>query len=180
MARLLVALCVACFFTIAYAQMDDMVDPRVQEARMENITRPIITFNFSREGKIMCEMLCFYRAFHQVNMNTSHTMDGTIILHIQSGAVQVCARDKRCGVVKFYWCLNVADMPLERKVPIDYHDGVYDPSGNDRPNVMIISNLTFEGLTGLGSERRTALFTFYGKKPYHFELSNFEDVNIFL
>ena len=70
-------------------------------------------------------------------------------------------------------------MPLERKVPIEYHNGVYDPSGVDRPNVMIISNLTFEGLTGLGSERRTALFTFYGKKPHYFQLSNFEHVNIF-
>lgn len=56
------------------------------------------------------------------------------------------------------------DMPLERKVPIDYYDGVYSPSGNDRPNVMIISNLTFDGLTGQGSTQRTALFTFYGKK----------------
>lgn len=56
-------------------------------------------------------------------------------------------------------------MPLERKVPIHYYDGVYDPSGNDRPNVLVISNLTFDGLTGLGSARRTGLFTFYGKNP---------------
>ena len=171
MARLLAALCVACFFTIAYAQRDPPVDdPRVDRARREPIIRPDIRISFYPDGKIMWKMLYFYRAFHQVNMNTSHTMDGTIILHIQSGAVQVCARYKRSGVVKFHWCLNVADMPLERKVPIDYHDGVYDPSGNDRPNVMIISNLTFEGLTGLGSARRTALFTFYGKKPFHVEL----------
>lgn len=59
---------------------------------------------------------------------------------------------------------DATDMPLERKVPIDYYDGVFSPSGNDRPNVMIISNLTFDGLTGQGSEERTALFTFYGKK----------------
>jgi len=56
-------------------------------------------------------------------------------------------------------------MPLERKVPIHYLDGVYDLSGYDRPNVLVISNLTFEGLTGRGSDRRTSLFTFYGKKP---------------
>jgi len=56
-------------------------------------------------------------------------------------------------------------MPLERKVPIHYLDGVYDLSGYDRPNVLVISNLTFEGLTGRGSDKRTALFTFYGKKP---------------
>ena len=59
---------------------------------------------------------------------------------------------------------HATDMPLERKVPIDYYDGVFSPSGNDRPNVMIISNLTFDGLTGQGSAQRTALFTFYGKQ----------------
>jgi len=58
-------------------------------------------------------------------------------------------------------------MPLERKVPIHYLDGVFDLSGYDRPNVLVISNLTFEGLTGRGSDRRTALFTFYGKKPWN-------------
>ncbi|XP_065907299.1 dual oxidase 1-like [Dysidea avara] len=57
-----------------------------------------------------------------------------------------------------------ADMPLERKVPIHYLDGVYDLSGYDRPNVLVISNLTFEGLTGRGSDRRTSLFTFYGQQ----------------
>ena len=39
----------------------------------------------------MQNVVSFYRAFDQVNMNTSHTTDGTTILHIQSGAVQVCA-----------------------------------------------------------------------------------------
>ena len=91
MARLLAALCVACFFTIAYAQMNDPVG----DARRESIIRPNVTMirnSFYPDGKIMWKMLYFYRAFHQVNMNTSHTMDGTIILHTQSGAAQVCAR----------------------------------------------------------------------------------------
>ena len=56
-------------------------------------------------------------------------------------------------------------MPMERRVPSHYQDGVYDLSGYDRPNVLVISNLTFEGLTGRGSDTRTALFTFYGKTP---------------
>ena len=94
-------------------------------------------------------------------MNTNPTTDGTIILHIQNGAVQV----RLCIATQIKLHLFASDMPLERKVPIDYYNGVYDPSGNDRPNVLVISNLTFDGLTGLGSARRTALFTFYGKKP---------------
>ena len=66
------------------------------------------------------------------------------------------------------WCSVLEpDMPLERKVPIHYLDGVFDLSGYDRPNVLVISNLTFEGLTGRGSDTRTALFTFYGKNSYN-------------
>lgn len=75
--------------------------------------------------------------------------------------------DANCNV-KALEIVYDLDMPLERKVPIEYFDGVYDPSGFDRPNVMVISNLTFDGFTGRGSMRRTALFTFYGMKPYQF------------
>lgn len=73
-----------------------------------------------------------------------------------------CIRVAHHGCKTYIHVVRVLDMPLERKVPIDYYDGVYDPSGNDRPNVLVISNLTFDGLTGRGSMERTALFTFYG------------------
>ena len=65
-----------------------------------------------------------------------------------------------------------ADMPMERKTPIAYPDGVYEFAGRDRPNVLIISNLTQNGLTGRGSSTRTAFFIFFGKiifqRPSHF------------
>ena len=49
-----------------------------------------------------------------------------------------------------------------RKTPVAYPDGVYEIAGGDRGNVMLIANITQHGLTGLGSTRRTALFTFFG------------------
>ena len=54
------------------------------------------------------------------------------------------------------------DMPLERKTPVAYPDGVYEIAGEERGNVLIISNLTQFGLTGRFSTQRTALFTFFG------------------
>jgi hypothetical protein len=44
-----------------------------------------------------------------------------------------------------------ADMPLERKTPVAYPDGVYEIAGQDRPNVLLISNVTQNGLTGFGT-----------------------------
>ena len=55
------------------------------------------------------------------------------------------------------------DMPLERKTPVAYPDGVYEIAGQDRPNVLLIANITQNGLTGLGSRERTALFIFFGE-----------------
>ena len=56
-----------------------------------------------------------------------------------------------------------ADMPLERKTPIAYPDGVYETAGGDRPNVLLISNLTQNGFTGFGSTTRTGFFIFFGR-----------------
>ena len=56
-----------------------------------------------------------------------------------------------------------ADFPLERKTPVVYEDGVYEiVAESRRGNVLVISNLTQHGLSGLGSARRTAFFIFFG------------------
>lgn len=54
-------------------------------------------------------------------------------------------------------------MPMERKTPIAYPDGVYEFAGRDRPNVLVIANLTQNGLTGHGSNSSTALFLYFGE-----------------
>ena len=54
-------------------------------------------------------------------------------------------------------------MPLERKTPVAYPDGVYEIAGQDRPNVLLIANVTQNGLTGFGSSERTGLFIFFGE-----------------
>ena len=54
-------------------------------------------------------------------------------------------------------------MPLERKTPVAYPDGVYEIAGQDRPNVLLISNITQNGLTGFASAERTGLFIFFGR-----------------
>ena len=57
-------------------------------------------------------------------------------------------------------------MPMERKTPIAYPDGVYEIAGQDRPNVLLIANLSQNGLTGLGSDSRTAFFIYFGRKKF--------------
>jgi dual oxidase len=57
-----------------------------------------------------------------------------------------------------------ADLPMERKTPIAYPDGVYEIAGQDRPNVLIIANLSQNGLTGRGSYNRTGFFIFFGQQ----------------
>lgn len=52
---------------------------------------------------------------------------------------------------------------MERKTPVAYEDGVYELAGGNRPNVMLIANVTQNGITGFASRQRTALFTFFGK-----------------
>ena len=63
--------------------------------------------------------------------------------------------------------VDIADMPMERKTPVAYPDGVYEIAGGDRGNVILIANISQHGLTGFGSTRRTALFTFFGKSTCH-------------
>ena len=54
-------------------------------------------------------------------------------------------------------------MPLERKTPVAYPDGTYEiVSEASRGNVLLISNITQHGLSGMGSVKRTAFFTFFG------------------
>ncbi|PIK44178.1 dual oxidase 1 precursor [Apostichopus japonicus] len=58
-----------------------------------------------------------------------------------------------------------ADLPLTRRLPVAYEDGVFRPAGYDRPNPMNLSRASMLGDTGLGSFRgRTALMTFFGQQ----------------
>ncbi|XP_071953912.1 dual oxidase 2-like isoform X2 [Antedon mediterranea] len=58
-----------------------------------------------------------------------------------------------------------AEMALTRRVPPAYVDGVYNPSGADRPNPFDISDATMKGETGSGSLlKRTAFMTFFGQQ----------------
>jgi len=52
---------------------------------------------------------------------------------------------------------------LRRSVP-NYADGVYHPSGADRPNPFNISKDAHHGKAGLGSQRaRNAMLVYFGK-----------------
>jgi len=60
---------------------------------------------------------------------------------------------------------GASDTPLLRLLPHAYSDGVYSPSGADRPNPIEISQIVFNGSTGLPSYRnRTALLVFFGQQ----------------
>ena len=72
-----------------------------------------------------------------------------------------------CGLQNYLLTFCYLDFPLERKTPIVYEDGVYEiVAESRRGNVLVISNLTQHGLSGLGSARRTAFFTFFGMQNY--------------
>ena len=52
---------------------------------------------------------------------------------------------------------------LRRSVP-NYADGVYHPSGADRPNPFLLSKAAHHGEAGLGSKRaRNAMLVYFGK-----------------
>jgi dual oxidase len=58
-----------------------------------------------------------------------------------------------------------ADMVLTRRVDPAYADGVYHPSGQNRPNPFTISRVTMKGESGHASYRnKTALMTFFGQQ----------------
>ncbi|KAK3606296.1 hypothetical protein CHS0354_037972 [Potamilus streckersoni] len=57
------------------------------------------------------------------------------------------------------------DGHLVRRSPVAFSDGVYEPSGKDRPNPFIISKEVHDGPAGLGSLRnRTAFLVFFGQQ----------------
>jgi hypothetical protein len=56
------------------------------------------------------------------------------------------------------------DTPLLRRVPAAYKDGVYEPSGYDRPNPLELSEQLLKGDIGTQSRTgKTALLVFFGK-----------------
>lgn len=58
-----------------------------------------------------------------------------------------------------------AELPLTRRLPVAYEDGVYSMAGQDRPNPLNISKETMQGKTGRPSFlNRTALMTFFGQQ----------------
>lgn len=59
--------------------------------------------------------------------------------------------------------LGAVDTPLLRKWPAAYEDGVYKPSGSNRPNPLVLSDRLLSG--EIGSKSRTgknALLVFFG------------------
>jgi dual oxidase len=57
-----------------------------------------------------------------------------------------------------------ADTPLLRRWPAAYKDGVYEPSGHDRPNPLDLSEQLLKGDIGTQSKTgKTALLVFFGK-----------------
>ncbi|XP_077966931.1 dual oxidase 2-like [Styela clava] len=60
---------------------------------------------------------------------------------------------------------GVVDMPLTRRLPSHYQDGVYQPSGWNRPNPRTISVELMEGETGKNSyQNKTAFLVFFGQQ----------------
>ena len=63
--------------------------------------------------------------------------------------------------------INLSDMPLTRRVPSHYADGVYQPSGASRPNPLRLSQLVMKGDFGAdpdaNSTKKSALLVFFGK-----------------
>jgi dual oxidase len=58
----------------------------------------------------------------------------------------------------------IADTPLLRRWPAAYKDGVYEPSGHDRPNPLDLSEQLLKGKIGTQSTTgKTALLVFFGK-----------------
>ncbi|XP_046845729.1 dual oxidase 2-like isoform X2 [Xenia sp. Carnegie-2017] len=57
------------------------------------------------------------------------------------------------------------DMPLTRRVPSHYKDGVYEPSGSERPNPLSLSQGLMNGSFGTpSSQRKSALLVFFGQQ----------------
>lgn len=84
--------------------------------------------------------------------------------HPEWGGAGKCAAYMQCHNIASIMYYFLADFPMERKTPVVYEDGVYEVIDESRRgNVLVISNLTQHGLSGLGSARRTAFFIFFGE-----------------
>ncbi|GFG34861.1 hypothetical protein Cfor_10393 [Coptotermes formosanus] len=61
--------------------------------------------------------------------------------------------------------LGAVDTPLLRRWPAAYKDGVYEPSGHDRPNPLDLSEQLLKGDIGTQSKTgKTALLVFFGQQ----------------
>lgn len=61
--------------------------------------------------------------------------------------------------------LGAVDTPLLRRWPAAYKDGVYEPSGHDRPNPLDLSEKLLKGEIGTMSKTgKTALLVFFGQQ----------------
>lgn len=59
--------------------------------------------------------------------------------------------------------LGAVDTPLLRRLPATYEDGVYKPSGSDRPGPLELSEKLLKGKIGTKSKTgRNALLVFFG------------------
>lgn len=59
--------------------------------------------------------------------------------------------------------LGAVDTPLLRKLPAAYEDGVYEPSGSNRPKPLELSDKLLKGNIGSKSKTgRNALLVFFG------------------
>lgn len=61
--------------------------------------------------------------------------------------------------------LGAIDTPLLRRWPAAYEDGVYEPSGSNRPNPLTLSDAIFTDTTDSKSHTaKNALMVFFGEK----------------
>lgn len=73
--------------------------------------------------------------------------------------------------------LGSVDTPLLRRTPAAYKDGVYEPSGYNRPSPLILSQSLLEGPVGSRSKTgRNAFIVFFGNSVSlwhaYYELAN--------
>jgi len=75
----------------------------------------------------------------------------------------------KSAVKRMCVCAWLSDTKMLRLLPPAYGDGVYAPSGADRPNAHDIARAVFDGDTGSPSNKnRTALLVFFGEiSPTH-------------
>ena len=76
----------------------------------------------------------------------------------------VAANKFGCKATLNFYLLSCTDTPLLRRSKTYYADGVYQPSGNGRPNPLDISKAVHQGDPGLPSYYgRTAMLVYFGE-----------------